>query len=278
MPGLSSRTAIRALTVADLPILLTLSTAAGWNQTAADWRLLLRLEPDGCLGLEQDGKLVATSTLICYQDELAWLGMVLTHPDYRRRGLARQLVGALLELAGARRIKSVKLDATDLGQPLYETLGFRTEQSIERWSAACPIAQTITDDLKPAPLAMLPFALDQRAFGASRARALQELAEHHTLYVGEDGYAIARPGAQAAYLGPCVAESIETARQLVNSCLRQHPRSPWFWDVLPANRAAVTLAQEFGFTMARRLVRMVKGHDGRGVDSLIFAPAGLEIG
>jgi hypothetical protein len=125
---------------------------------------------------------------------------------------------------------------------------------------------------------MLPLELDERAFGTSRARALQALAEHNKLYVREDGYAMTRPGAQAAYLGPCVARSIESARSLVNSCLHSNPHGLWFWDLLPANRAAVALAQEFGFSMARTLVRMVKGPDARGHESLSFALAGLELG
>jgi hypothetical protein len=38
---------VRRLTAADLPAGLALSRQAGWNQTEADWRRCLDLQPDG---------------------------------------------------------------------------------------------------------------------------------------------------------------------------------------------------------------------------------------
>ena len=99
----------------------------------ADWERMITLEPLGCFGIEQDDRIVATTTLLTYGRDLAWVGMVSTHAEYQRRGYARQLVTAALELASAREIRSVKLDATDQGRPLYASLGFTDEQPIERW-------------------------------------------------------------------------------------------------------------------------------------------------
>src|SRR5690348_1877706 len=81
----------RNLTHADLSGAVALSSLAGWNQTADDWSLLLYLEPQHCWGIEMDGLLGATTTLVCHDRRLAWIGMVLTHPEFRRRGLARRL-------------------------------------------------------------------------------------------------------------------------------------------------------------------------------------------
>src|SRR5437016_12880203 len=83
--------------------------------------------------MEVDERVVATATLLCYGSRLAWIGMVLTRPDYRRRGFAQRLVQTALERSAALKIESVKLDATQEGQPLYEKLGFKTEQIVERW-------------------------------------------------------------------------------------------------------------------------------------------------
>jgi hypothetical protein len=56
------------------------------------------------------------------------------------------------------------------------------------------------------------------------------------------------------------------------------PAAVWYWDILPANHQAVAIAQELGFQVARRLVRMVKGVSLRGDESMIYAIAGFEAG
>ena len=125
---------LRRLRAEDIPAAAQLSAQAGWNQTEEDWRTLLELSPDGCLAIEVDGHLAATTTLLCYGRRLAWIGMVLTKTEYQRRGFARRLMAHALETADTMGIATIKLDATDQGQPLYESLGFRSEQEIERWS------------------------------------------------------------------------------------------------------------------------------------------------
>lgn len=50
---------------------------------------------------------------------------VYTHPDYRRRGLARQLMQAILEWCRANHLDTVILHASDEGRALYESLGFK---------------------------------------------------------------------------------------------------------------------------------------------------------
>ena len=54
----------------------------------------------------------------------AYLMNIYTHPDYRRRGLGRRMAELLIEEAKARGITSISLDATDMGMPLYESMGF----------------------------------------------------------------------------------------------------------------------------------------------------------
>ena len=56
----------------------------------------------------------------------AHLMNVYTHPDYRRQGLAREMVDMLIDLAGSRGVTEISLDATESGRPLYESLGFGT--------------------------------------------------------------------------------------------------------------------------------------------------------
>ena len=56
----------------------------------------------------------------------AYILNVFVAPDYRRRGLARQLVEHCMGEARRRNIRVVALHASEAGRPLYESFGFRS--------------------------------------------------------------------------------------------------------------------------------------------------------
>ena len=49
---------------------------------------------------------------------------VYTEPEFRKRGIARQIVLTILALAKQKGLRSVNLHASDEGRYLYERLGF----------------------------------------------------------------------------------------------------------------------------------------------------------
>jgi ribosomal protein S18 acetylase RimI-like enzyme len=55
----------------------------------------------------------------------AYLLNVYTEPEYRRLGLARQLVAAILDHCRQQGIQVASLHASDKGRSLYESLGFK---------------------------------------------------------------------------------------------------------------------------------------------------------
>jgi ribosomal protein S18 acetylase RimI-like enzyme len=57
---------------------------------------------------------------------------VYTRPAYRRRGLARQVMSALIEEAHRRQLDVIELHATDDGYPLYHSLGFADDSNTHR--------------------------------------------------------------------------------------------------------------------------------------------------
>ena len=124
---------IKLLSDVHLPEALWLTEQAQWNQTERDWRRLLQSPPKGCFGAFLDGRLIGTVTTVAYGTELAWIGMMLVDPDYRRRGLGTRLMQAVLEHLQRIGAASIKLDATPAGRPLYESMGFRPEGLVERW-------------------------------------------------------------------------------------------------------------------------------------------------
>ena len=239
---------LRNLTVSDVPAAMQLSLEAGWNQVEDDWRTLLALAPQGCLGIQVASDLVSTATLFCYGKRLAWIGMVLTRSSHRGRGFARRLMTEALSRADRWGIDTVKLDATEQGQPLYEKLGFRPEQPIERWSREARPAQASALPSTSSPEQWL--SADARAFGADRADLLNHLALRSQQFCIGNSYVLTRPGRVSRYLGPCVAEDTDIARTLIEGALRT-PSEAWAWDLLPENTNAVALARQFGFTPKR---------------------------
>ncbi|MEM7011507.1 MAG: GNAT family N-acetyltransferase, partial [Verrucomicrobiota bacterium] len=92
-----SQLLIRKMTETDLAFADSVRAAAGWNQTLEDWRRILRFEPDGCFLAEFDRRPAGTATTICYGDVLGWIGMILVHPEFRRRGIATSLMERSIE-------------------------------------------------------------------------------------------------------------------------------------------------------------------------------------
>ncbi len=255
---------------------MRLKEAAGWNQTRADWETVLRLSPDGCWVFEADGQAVGATTAITYGTGPAWIGMVLVLPEYRRRGIARRLMEHALGWCGEKGVKTVKLDATDMGRPLYASLGFEDEEPIERWGR-----DPIEAEIPTAPeQTTAGWDLDPAAFGVERSAVLEALAAapDATSAGGPDGYAMARPGSQTRFLGPLVARTSEAAEHLARQVLAQRPGASWCWDLLPSHWEAAELAARLGFRPLRRLSRMARPRKALGQPSNVWATAGFEYG
>jgi len=269
-----SEAILRPLQVADLPAAFQLSAQAGWNQTEEDWYTLLALSPGACFGIEIRGELASTTTLICYGRRLGWIGMVLTKSQFQRRGLARRLLQHTLNVADRMGIETLKLDATDQGQPLYVQCGFRAEHKIERWLRAGDRAAQFPA-LRPSPPAWRQE--DLRYFGADRSSILARMAERNSPLLRSRAYLFARPGRAHAYLGPCVSDNPDDARSLISRCIESTGGS-WYWDLFPSNDNAVSIAHTLGFAPQRHLLRMARGKELTQNIAATYAIAGFELG
>jgi ribosomal protein S18 acetylase RimI-like enzyme len=281
---------LRLLTLADLPFADSVRALAGWNQTHADWERFLATEPDGCFLAESNGSSAGTATTTVYGPELAWIGMVLVHPDYRRRGIGGALLRRCIDYLRARGVHCIKLDATPAGRQVYEDLGFRDEWTLARWAGQPALRKPLTSDPKLRPWrktdAPLVEALDRTAFGVSRQRLLSALGQQSTSSMVLEtarghiaGFGFARPGSQALYVGPVVAESAEAGIGLVETLLSRSDGQTVFWDIPDQNEPATAWARQHGFGIQRPLTRMFLGDNASPGDPLQqFAIASPEVG
>jgi ribosomal protein S18 acetylase RimI-like enzyme len=280
---------LRALTAADLPFAAALRALVGWNQTLDDWRRFLAMQPDGCFLARWHGRPAGTATTLIYGPDLAWIGMVLVHPDYRRRRIGRALLTHCITSLQGRGVRCIKLDATPAGKEVYRGLGFKDEWTLARWEhERIEVAPPTEEGLRPwrASDAELVEDIDSAAFGLSRGRLLRALTSNCQRGLVLEaapgrlaGFGLLRPGARALYLGPVAAASNGDGLRLVGALLAGSPGARVFWDIPEQNTGAVAWARQAGFTQQRPLTRMYLGENvARGDPRRQFALAGPEVG
>ena len=123
---------IRPMTMADIPLGLKLARQAGWNQIETDWR---------CFSDHAAGRVLCRRTgrdgrrdyRGFHFGPVAWIAMVLVDIDSRRKGVATALLKHALDFLDKQGVRTVRLDATAAGQPVYEKLGFVPEYPLSRY-------------------------------------------------------------------------------------------------------------------------------------------------
>ncbi|HSG71177.1 MAG TPA: GNAT family acetyltransferase, partial [Planctomycetaceae bacterium] len=103
-----------------------------WNVPAEDIRRKLSVQRDLFLVGVLDGRIVAT-TMAGFDGHRGWLHLVAVHPDYRKRGIGRELM-----LETERRIREIgcskvnlQVRSSNLGVvEFYERLGYTTEDRL----------------------------------------------------------------------------------------------------------------------------------------------------
>jgi GNAT superfamily N-acetyltransferase len=257
---------VRPMTAADLPLGLDLSRQAGWNQLPADWQRALELQPDGCFVAEWQGTPVGTTTT-CIFGPVAWVAMVLVEESHRGRGIGRALMEHALRFLDDRGVPTVRLDATPLGRPLYERLGFVEQFTLARYGGTVQPSPPIAGVETAAPEEWESLAaLDQSVTGTDRRRVL-------TRWFGEQpagvrcvrrdgvvaGFLASRPGARAWYVGPCLAAAADVGRLLLADAWQRHAGRAVFVDIPVTHEAATRAAAARGLTVQRQLTRMCRG-------------------
>jgi ribosomal protein S18 acetylase RimI-like enzyme len=268
-----------ALTPADVPGALALSAKVGWNQTADDWRLFVdRAQTIGLF--DGDSGLVATAAALPYGNGFGWISMVIVDPAWRRRGLARRLMG---ECIGALRRErhAALLDATPAGALVYRDLGFAELATMERWEGegGTGKVRAAAVRLGPSDLDRL-IAADEAAFGSTRRFLLEDfLRREGTLaWAYDDSYVVMRRGHRAMQIGPLVAASDEAARVLLATAIAA-ARGKVFLDLFTPWRDLAALLEACGFARQRPFLRMALDRPGLPGDPRRLAiAAGPEFG
>jgi GNAT superfamily N-acetyltransferase len=275
---------VRNMTFEDMTLGLRLKQKAGWNQTPADWARFLVLQPDGCFVADLDGAPAGTVTT-CVFGAVGWVGMMLVDPGQRRRGVGRALMLRALEFLESKGVRSVRLDATPMGEPLYRSLGFVPQFHLARLEGELHAAGE-APGVEPGRREHWESAarLDREVTNTDRRRLLFERfherpAELRVVLRGGTvvGFLTTRRGARALYVGPCVATA-EAGPLLLADVWRRHAGKCAFIDVPLGNAAALSWVKRNGLFDQRQLLRMCRGEKVEECVAQLWASSGPEKG
>jgi len=279
---------LRPMTPGDVADGMRLKNLAGWNQLERDWSALLALGSGGCFAAVAGGRVVGTVTTAAYGDRIAWIGMMLVDPQFRRRGIAGRLMEQAVDFAAAR-CASVGLDATPEGRPVYEKLAFRPMSELVRLTIPC-VPEDLASNASAAPLNVEDLdaatLFDAEAFGADRGSLLMNLrqAAPQAAWLcrgtcGIDAICLGRPGAYFHQIGPVNATAAATACAVTANALAALRGRPAVIDAPRDQRPYLQWLLALGFSEQRSFTRMLRGAvQLPGRPSRQFAIAGPELG
>ena len=277
------------LTPADAGRGFALSTEIGWNQTEADWSYMLA-NGDGVGLTDTHGKLVASAMALPY-GAFGWVCMVLVAPDWRRRGLATDLMNDVIERLTSRNVIP-GLDATPAGREVYRQIGFLDVYGLERLVADradidAPLPENTDIRLLSDADMDAVSDFDRPVFAGDRAALLRHLRDREperALGAWRDGalsgYALARDGRTWTQIGPVIADDTATAKALIAAASRAGTGAhALLMDVMDYHAEVLAWLKAGGFDYQRPYIRMIHGSD-RPLDrmDMVFCPAGPELG
>jgi len=261
---------IRTLTEADLEFAYKLNMAERWNDRKEDLLRMYNYQPEGCFIAEVKKEPVGHVFTVSY-GKLAWLGLLIVEAEYRRKGIATQLMNKAIDYLLQHGAQTIKLEAATQVSELYRKLGFIDEYGSLRLSKTIkkPTRQKrdSTTAITKENINKIA-AFDKKYFGADRTKILVSLFKENPqlCFANYDkatveGYLMCRKAENGYSLGPfvCNPESTRTAKNLLQACMNSLENTTLYVGVPETNKNAVDLLTAHGFTQYSRSIRMRRG-------------------
>lgn len=242
------------------------AAAEGWNPGRRDLSCFETVDADGFWGGWMDDRLVASISVVNYDDAFAFLGFYIVQPAFRGRGLGFQLWTDALAHAGDR---VVGLDGVVDQQDNYRKSGFDLAwRNIRFGGVARPPSGPEGLDVRPLTTPSPDMErMDRSVFPAARSgfwAAWLGAGGHRAVSVHDgarlEGFATLRPCRAGWKIGPLVAATPQAARALLSDLLSNvPPGDELFWDVPEPHRDAVAMAEGLGLAPVFETARMYRG-------------------
>ena len=215
--------------------------------------------------ISENGNLVAIGTSIMHADTV-WLACIVVHANHRKKGLGKAVTEDLIARIDRTKYKTIYLDATEYGYPVYTKLGFEVETTYShmRHTGGTPIT-SFSDHIVPFKDIYLDqiFHVDREISGEDRSGVISDFVQSSLLYVVDsrvEGFYIPGWGD-----GPIIAVSEAAGVALIKRRALDETAA-----VLPTgNTFAIAHLEDLNFQFYRTSRRMVLG------EKRIWHPTGI---
>ncbi|MBP8083734.1 MAG: GNAT family N-acetyltransferase [Spirochaetes bacterium] len=202
-----------------------------------------------------DGKEIIGSGCAVILDKTAWLGHIIVHHGFRRKGFGSMIVSHLMNLLKEKNIQTVSLIASNDGFPLYQKYGFiKTEDYLSFMRTSETVSETPDCEILPFNEKYRDeiYSLDETASGENRLSVIKNKLSESFICI--------RNGALSGYYIPSLDEGLIAAVDAVSGISLLKYKNPLKITVPEANISAINYALSHGFKEQNRLSRMVFGN------------------
>lgn len=243
----------------------------GWNPGINDADIFWQTDPDGYLGAELNGQIVAAGSVVSYGGEFGFMGLFIVQADFRGKGIGTRLWFHRRE-ALASRLKPgalIGMDGVFDMQSWYERGGFVFSHRNLRMQGIGRKSDSAQDCVRLDEVAFGEVeGYDQRHFGFNRREFLRLWIKPQSgcaLGVVRDGclagYGVVRECVDGFKIGPLFADNAAVAAQLFAALSDHAAGSPLVLDVPEGNADGLALAHRNGMKEVFGCARM---HYGSG--------------
>ncbi|MCH6258452.1 GNAT family N-acetyltransferase [Puniceicoccaceae bacterium K14] len=268
-PELGPLFQIKPLERSELKTAIGWAAQEGWNPGVDDADSFWLADPEGFWGVEHRGELIATGSVVSYEDNYGFMGLFIVRPDFRGRGIGARLWSFRRDLLLSRlnRGASIGMDGVFEMQDWYSRGGFvfshrnlRMEgvaESREVSPSIVPLTECLFEDVD---------AYDRYHFGVSRTSFLERWIKPRNGvslgYLREGklvGFGVLRKSESGYKIGPLFADEFEVARELYSGLCSGIAGKKVVLGVPDINENAVRLAELSGLTEVFGCARMYLG-------------------
>jgi GNAT superfamily N-acetyltransferase len=236
------------------------------------WRLIDDIGIADFMGAYLDQKIVGCGALIRYESS-GWIAFMAVPRDMRGKGIGTEIMAVLLKRASEAGIKTLKLDATNWGRPLYDKHGFVEEYPARMFEVLPRYDSDLDEEPNIVTSGDLPqwcLDLDREAFGDDRSALLRKTLDSggQLIVHGHEGYGIL----WNQKIGPVVALSPRAARSIVSYAYTLGARRVYvpLHENLPG-QFLIGLRQIMPTTSIRCCDRMTRGDRLQEDTRMVFA-------